>query len=421
MRSRFIHAVLAGAVALWTMPLRAQTVTATVNVSNTLATMPTYGMGIHTSVYDNSLWYIDTPGDTNDDNFDLLPGRLDDAGVDVLRYPGGGYADTFHFSLARPSWESGMTGSGLSPAFGQAGNYGYVAPKTDFGNFVRLLDATNSKTVITVNTGSAIKYDNPNQLGIPTHNGQPKEAAAWVAYANGDPSDTRAIGVDAEGNDWKTVGYWATIRSRTPAQNPDDKYDFLAIDRDAPVGIKYWEIGNESFGTGYYGGGNGYAVNYAVPYDGTTNRDDNAALSPAEYGKQVNAFTAAMKAVDPSIKIGAVLATPRTSAFVSWNTVGDYFWSYADLNDDGVKQANEPYWNDEVLSHSDVGLGKVADNIDFVIAHWYPTPDNGANGIVHEPRLTVPVMINGTTSGQDTGSNAGLRDSIAAWRTDRQS
>jgi hypothetical protein len=125
-----------------------------------------------------------------------------------------------------------------------------------------------------------------------------------------------------------------------------------------------------------------------------------------------------MKAVDPSIKVGAVLATPRTSAFVSWNTIGDYFWSYADLNDDGVKQANEPYWNDEVLSHTDGGLGKVADNIDFVIAHWYPTPDNGADGIVHDPRLTIPVMIHGTTSGQDSGSNAGLRDSIATWRTD---
>ena len=24
----------------------------------------------------------------------------------------------------------------------------------------------------------------------------------------------------------------------------------------APVGIKYWEIGNEPYGNGYYGGGN---------------------------------------------------------------------------------------------------------------------------------------------------------------------
>lgn len=432
--ARCIQAVLLGAIALWAMPLCAQTVTASVNVNSVLATVPAYGMGMHTSVYDNSLWYIDNPGSSSDDHFDLLPGRLADAGVNVLRYPGGGYADAFHFSLARPSWESGITGSGMSPAWGQAGNYGYVAPKTDFGNFIRLLDAMNSKTIITVNTGSAIKYDNPNQLGVPTHNGQAKEAAAWVAYANGNaslygtPSDI-PLGVDAEGNNWKTVGYWAKLRASTPAEYSswataggvyDSRNAFLAIDRDAPVGIKYWEVGNESFGTGYYGGKvdeTGYALNYAAPYDGTA-RDDNPLLSPAAYGQQVNEFTAAMKAVDPSIKVGAVLATPRTSAFVSWNTIGDYIWSYADLNDDGVKQANEPYWNDEVLSHTDGSLGKVADNIDFVISHWYPTPDNGASGIVHEPRLTIPVMINGTTAGQDSGSNAGLRDSIAAWRSD---
>ena len=220
-----------------------------------------------------------------------------------------------------------------------------------------------------------------------------------------------------KGNDWKTAGYWAKLRASTPSQysswaGADGVYDanntFLAIDRDAPVGIQYWEIGNENFGTGYYGGGNGYALNYAVPYDGT-NRDDNPALSPAAYGQQVNAFVSAMKAVDPTIKAGAVLATPP----------GDYSWSYADLNDNGHKDANEPYWNDEVLSHTDAGLGKVADNVDFVIVHWYPWFAQGDDaGILNAPRTTIPQMIHGTTAGIDSGSNAGLRDSIATWRTD---
>ena len=223
--------------------------------------------------------------------------------------------------------------------------------------------------------------------------------------------------MDSEGNDWKTAGYWAKLRASTPGEFArwagaagvyDSRNAFLAIDRDAPVGIQYWEIGNECFGTGYYGGGNGYALNYAVPYDGT-NRDDNPALSPAAYGQQVNAFVSAMKAVDPTIKAGAVLATPP----------GDYDWSYADLNDNGHKDANEPYWNDEVLSHTDAGLGKVADNIDFAIVHWYPWFAAGDNsGILNAPRTTIPQMIHGTTAGIDTGSNAGLRDSIATWRTD---
>lgn len=401
---------------------RAQTVTASVNVNSTLATMPEYFMGAHASVYDNSLQYTGSPV------FNQLDGLLDAAGVNVLRYPGGGYADVFHFSVSRSS--GGITGYGLSPWWGSTANYGYMGPKTDFGNFVKLLDATNSKTVITVNTGSAIKYAAPGsaQMAVPTHNGQPQEAAAWVAYANADaslygtPQDI-SLGVDAEGNDWKTAGYWAKLRASTATEYSawaatDGVYDarnaFLAIDRDLPVGIKYWEIGNETFGTGYYGaaaGATGYALNYAAPYDGAA-RDDNPALSPAAYGAQFNVFNAAMKAVDPTIKTGAVLATPRTDV----NTpLGDYSWSYADLNDNGIKEANEPYWNDEVLAHTDTH-GKVADNADFVIAHWYP---NGtSNTIVSEPRITIPVMINGTTAGRDTGSNAGLRDSLATWRTD---
>jgi alpha-L-arabinofuranosidase len=60
-----------------------------------------------------------------------------------------------------------------------------------------------------------------------------KRAAALVAYANGDPADRTAIGVDDNGFDWRTVGYWA--RRRAENGHP------------APYGIKYWEIGNEIY------------------------------------------------------------------------------------------------------------------------------------------------------------------------------
>lgn len=413
--------------------VHAQTVTVSVNVGQVLATLPEYGMGVHTSVYDGGLRHEGSP------IYSLLDSSLDDAGIDVLRYPGGGYADAFHFSTSRGYYDGGLEGHGMTPAWGQEGDYGWMSGKTDFGNFVKLLDATNSKTVITLNSGSALKYDNPanpSKLVVPSHGGQPQEAAAWVAYANADagiygtPGDI-PLGTDAEGNDWKTAGYWAKLRASTPSQysswaNADGVYNstnaFLAIDRDAPVGIEYWEIGNESFGTGYYGGKprnnslpvgedqeyKQYALNYAYPYDGTA-RDDRPELSPAAYGQQVNAYVAAMKAVDPTIKAGAVLATPP----------GDYSWSYADLNDNGSKQSNEPYWNDEVLSHSDTGLGKVADNVDFVIVHWYPWFAQGDDaGILNAPRTTIPRMIHGTTAGVDSGSNAGLRDSISTWRSD---
>ncbi len=407
-----LAAVCGGAVG------RAQTVTATLNVNGTLAVVPEYGYGVHSSVYDNSF--------SNDTQVAALNTRLTEAGVDVLRYPGGGYADVFHFSLSR---NGGTTGFGLSPWWGLPTNYGYMGPRTDFGNFVKVLDATSSKTIITVNTASAMKFVAPNQLGVPTHNGQPQEAAAWVAYANADPAiygtpNDITLGVDAEGNNWKTAGYWAKLRASTPAEFVtwgtaggvyDGQNSFLAIDRDAPVNVKYWEIGNENFGTGYYGGpsynpsdpnaNRGYALNYAAPYNGAA-RDDNPALSPAAYGHEIHAFAEAMRAVDPSIKIGAVLATPPD----------DYSWSYADLNDNGVKNAGENYWNDEVLSQVD-GMGRtVAESAEFVIVHWYP--GGNASQILNHPRTTIPRMIHGTTAGQDTGSNAGLRDSISAWRDD---
>src|SRR5262245_52717604 len=89
--------------------LSAQTVNVSANLYAALATAPDYGMGIHTSVYDNSLQYAGSSV------YNQLGGLLDGAGVDVLRYPGGGYADVFHFSLSRPG---GLVGNGLTPWWG---------------------------------------------------------------------------------------------------------------------------------------------------------------------------------------------------------------------------------------------------------------------------------------------------------------
>lgn len=236
----------------------------------------------------------------------------------------------------------------------------------------------------------------PN-LTIPTTNAEPPEAAAWVAYANastniyGTANDV-TLGTDSQGNDWKTAGYWAMMRAATPL-GTDDGYNFLRIGCKAPIGIQYWEIGNETFGAGYYGGGNGYCLNYAVPYPYTTYpRSGNANLSPAAYGKGVKSFSLLMKQVDPTIKIGAVVTTPPD----------DYSWdSY-----------NGQHWTDQVLA-------QCATNIDFVIAHSYP-----ANGSLDDGSQTLPIpgslypaMVNGTGSHTD-GSTAGLKDEIAAYRTD---
>jgi autotransporter-associated beta strand protein len=364
-------------------------VNVTINANHTSAIMPLEGIGVHTSVYDNNLQASGSPSN------DLLNGMLDAAGVTTLRYPGGGYADVAHFSTTRCLYDGGYTGHGLSPWWGQADNYGWVGGKADFGNFVKLLDATNSQTVITLNYGSGLKWDaGHTKLVVPSAGGQPKEAAAWVAYANGTVGNHTVIGTDVLGNNWHDVDYWASMRASAPLP-VDDGYNFLRINRPNPVGIKYWEVGNECFGTGYYGGGNGYALNYNVPYDGTT-RTGNVNLSPARYGQDVNAYVAAIKAVDPTVKVGAVLSTPPN----------DYNWDVY----------NGQHWNAQVLA-------QCGNNIDFGIVHWYPDGYNtnsgtDSNSLLAQPRIQIPLMINGTTSGVDTGANAGLRDLFYTYRTD---
>ena len=113
-------------------PSLSPAVNATIDASASLGPVSQAAFGIHTSVYDNINQYT---------NANQLPSRIQECGVNALRYSGGGYADVFHWSVNK-----------LSPW--QDGTYGYQGPKTDFGNFVRLLDYAQAQAVITVNFGS---------------------------------------------------------------------------------------------------------------------------------------------------------------------------------------------------------------------------------------------------------------------------
>jgi hypothetical protein len=289
-----------------------------VNAGNVVAVMPDIGIGLHTSVYANIF------------GVPQLPAEIAAAGVRMLRYPGGNYASIYHWS--------NHTATG-----------GYAATASHFGNFVDLLlDGSEAAGMVTVNYGANLQ----NTLG-----GQPKEAAAWVAYANGDaslfgtPADI-PIGVDAGGNDWRTVGYWARLRGLTPAENTENQYDRLAINHDAPLGIQYWEIGNEINGNGYYSDINAnwnWQNDLHSPYDGS--RGNEPALSPTAYANNFNEFVAAMKAVDPTIKIGAVLVGPG-----------------------GVGDVADPArnWDANVLPIA-------GPKMDFGIIHWYPGGSSNVN------------------------------------------
>jgi len=294
------------------------------------ATMPSTGLGLGISVYANNL------GNPS------LPGLIRASGVQTLRYPGGSYADLYNWS----------TGTGNAGA--------YVAAHSDFGNFIQVLDESRTSAIVTINYGS----NTTNTIG-----GQPQEAAAWVAYANADPgiygsSADISLGKDPAGVDWHTAGYWAKLRSSTPGEyqswatasgDYDPAYSFLAIHHPAAVHVKYWEIGNEVGGNGFYGPQWEYDLH--APYkngDSKSNagRKGNPLLSPVAYGHNFIRFVRLMKSVDPSIKIGTGFA--------------------AFLNDHG----------DETL------LRVAGDFIDFGIIHWYP---NGPNP--NDPVASLPGAV----------------------------
>src|SRR5205823_1004054 len=196
---------LCGALAQPVLPsaYAAPSVDVTVNVNEGLGTIPATGYGLNSAVWDTEM------------NSTAVRGLLGQAGIGMLRYPGGSYGDIYH-------WQTNTAPGG------------YVAPGTDFDSFMGTVKTLGEQPILIANYGT----------------GTPEEAAAWVKYAN------------------VTKGY----------------------------GDKYWEIGNENYGNGYYG--NGWEA------------DNHASKSPATYADYFKQYASAMKAVDPTIKVGAVLTLP---------------------------------------------------------------------------------------------------------------
>jgi len=268
------------------------------------------------------------------------------AGITAARYPGNhGVADLYHWSTKTTTRYQGAEA-------------GYFAPESNFANFALMAEMLG-QGVIVVNYGA--NFDG-------TGGGEPVEAAAWVAYANGNPSDTRALGKDSTGEDWQTVGYWATIRSQAPLGS-DDGLNFLRIRHPKPFGFKLWQVGDEVYNNGYYGGD--HTGNPDLHGPAPTGPKDwaklkgNAKLSPAAFALNLKLFAQAMKAVDPSIQIGAALTVPPDPELrkrTSWDSTGEH-------NDPSAWAAVVwgVQWNDDVLK------GACA-NLDFVTFDWALQP-----------------------------------------------
>ena len=280
------------------------------------------------------------------------------AGVTTIRYPGGRIANTHHWTTFHPSnWQ------GLDHP-----NVGY-APANNLGSFLRFMEQVGT-TIFTVNYGSNLNGTGP---------GEPAEAAAWVAYANGNPADTKAIGKDSAGNDWQTVGFWASLRAAAPLPSDDGK-NFLRIQHPAPFGIRYWELGNEAYLNGYYGGeGQEEDLHASYPKDPRENekqRKKNPSLGPEAYGKSFLQFAQAMKAVDPRIRVGAGLDLPLAGQINrdEWTrdpVTGKYEQKASVSVDKDFNRGLD--WDKGVLTTA-------CNEIDFVTLHWTPSDTTEASG-----------------------------------------
>ncbi|GIJ76195.1 alpha-L-arabinofuranosidase [Micromonospora phaseoli] len=248
-------------------------VTVTVNTRAGLATVPDTALGVNHAIWDSQLGTVETS--------DLLRA----AGVQMMRYPGGSYADIYH-------WRD-HTAPG-----------GYVAPDTDFDTFMAGARRAGAQPMIIANYGT----------------GTPEEAAEWVRYAN------------------VTKGYDA----------------------------RYWTVGNENYGNGHYGS--------------AWEADHHPDKSATYYANLVVDYADAMKAVDPTIKVGAVLTMP------------------ANWPDALTAGADPGPWNQTVLEIA-------GPKIDFVDVHWYPG-GSAAESLPRTSHITDAVHLLRQQLTRYAGSNA---------------
>jgi hypothetical protein len=228
---------------------------------------------------------------------------LQDGGFSNLRYPGNGGIDAlYHFSTGAIS---NPYSNDKAPDFGAEKKFPAALP------FLEQLGTA----LVTVNYGSNLDGSG---------GGEPAEAAAWVAYANGKTDSTQAIGKDSKGNDWKTVGYWASLRAASPLPT-DDGLNALRIGHGSPVGIQLWAIGHEPWNNGFYGSdgiGEPDLHSGQVPtHKDWLRHSGDKKNGPTTYGQAVVQYVKAMKAVDPTILVGATLKTlnPDNGVGKNWN------------------------------------------------------------------------------------------------------
>ncbi|MCP4423959.1 MAG: alpha-L-arabinofuranosidase, partial [Chloroflexi bacterium] len=252
-------------------------------------------------------------------------------GITMTRIPGGSWSNAYDW-LACERNGAGIDGNAVCW-------WTWAARPTDFINFIRSVGGEAMYTV--------------------SQNGTSEEAAAAVAFFNGSVNDDTVIGIDVRGRDWGKVSDWAQLRSDNG--NPD------------PLYIKYWEIGNE-----IYGGKQGLGTD-CLPWGW----EDVWTCDGAEYVNGIGSganrkegyleFRDAMRAIDPTILVGAV--------GIPYGNDPNYWINYYD-------------WGNEVIA----AAGSV---MDFYIIHQYAyfdTPSSYQDALAQPQTAWQEIMADIETS-----------------------
>ncbi len=293
----------------------AQTVNLTVNATQTVRTVDERVFGVNSVIWDGQASTAQTIS------------MVQAAGIRTIRVPGGSLSDDYHWRVNTSD----------------ANTWNWP---TSFNGFINLITSANTQAVVTVNYGS----------------GTPEEAAGLVAYLNASVGSNVTIG----GTDnslahfaMQNSGYWASMRAASPLGS-DDGMNFLRIGRTAPVGVKYFEIGNECYGT-------------------WETDQQTVAHDPTTYANRAKLYIAAMKAVDPTIKIGVVVVTS------SENAVHNVTNPRTNTSHHG--------WTPTMLAR----LKTLGVTPDFVIYHLYPqapgdnrNPNSGCRQLLQNSSKTWP-------------------------------
>lgn len=235
--------------------------------------------------------------------------------------------------------QSGMRMFRLSNGSGTDEDWHFDEESDDFTSGVGLLsnisEEVGAEVMFCVNYGT----------------GSPQESAAYLAYLNGDINNNFAIGEDADGKDWQTVGFWAGLRGAAPL-GVDDGYNHLRTGHAAPYGFTYLEVGNEAYFQAWKG--------YIEP----TLQDVQ------DYADYVTALAGLADHIDATIKIGIGVGNPG-----EWDDI----W-------------NAPLLDD--LANADYAPGFLSDH--FYIDDGTPEGDqltdfNLLNHSVSDPNSTMPI------------------------------